>query len=266
LREPGDFDACAQAFNGAVVAVHTSAPEPTDDVDGPSGYVIERHLEEAGAAPGIFVDAHNCLSPGAGGVSFGSPKARAIAKRLSHVGARALAEQREGLRTGAGRVPPTRSGRGMGAMGVQALVVEAGGKRMAWVLVDGNNVMCGLREAARERLLRLVDEVEVLTTDSHVVNVMVGGFNPVGLTEPQDKVIELMVHSVEDALGRMHDAEVGAVRVEVGDVHVFGHGNTIRLSSAINASVATAEGALPASFALATAISVFATYVLGYAL
>lgn len=266
LREPGDFDACAQAFNGAVVAVHTSAPEPTDDVDGPSGYVIERHLEQAGASPGIFVDAHNCLSPGAGGVSFGTPKSRALAKRLSEVGARALKGQREGVRAGAGRVPPARGSRGMGAMGVQALVVEAGGKRMAWVLVDGNNLMCGLREAARERLLRLVDEVEVLTTDSHVVNVMVGGFNPVGLKEPQDRVVEMMVHAVEDALGRMADAEVGAARVEVEDVEVFGRGNTIRLSSAINSSVATAEGALAASFALATAISVFATYVLGYAL
>ena len=266
LREIGEFDACAQAFNGAVVAVHTSAPRPTDDVDGPSGYVIERHLEDAGAAPGIFVDAHNCLSPGAGGVSFGTPKARALANRLSGVAARALAEQRDGLRVGAGRVPPTRGGQGMGAMGVQSLVVETGGKRMAWVLVDGNNVMCGLREAARERLLGLVDEVEVLTTDSHVVNVMVGGFNPVGLKEPQDRVIGMMVHAVEDALGRMVDAEVGAARVEVEDVHVLGRGNTIRLSSTINSAVATAEGALAAAFALATAISVFATYVLGYAL
>ena len=266
LREPGEFDACAQAFNGAVLAVHTSAPKPTDDVDGPSGYVIERHLEEAGAAPGIFVDAHNCLSPGAGGVSFGTPKSRALAKRLPVVGARALVEQRDGLRAGAARVPPTRGGRGMGAMGVQALVIEAGGKRMAWVLVDGNNVMCGLREAARERLLHLVDEVEVLTTDSHVVNVMVGGFNPVGLKEPHDRVIEMMVHAVEEALGRLQDAEVGAARVEVEDVHVFGRGNTIRLSSSINSAVATAEGALAVGFGLATAISVFATYVLGYAL
>jgi predicted neutral ceramidase superfamily lipid hydrolase len=64
----------------------------------------------------------------------------------------------------------------------------------------------------------------------------------------------------------MADAEVGAARVEVGDVHVFGRGNTIRLSSTINSAVATAEGALAAAFALATAISVFATYVLGYAL
>ena len=199
-------------------------------------------------------------------MSFGTPKARALANRLSGVAARALAEQRDGLRAGAGRVPPTRGGQGMGAMGVQSLVVETGGKRMAWVLVDGNNVMCGLREAARERLLGLVDEVEVLTTDSHVVNVMVGGFNPVGLKEPQDRVIGMMVHAVEDALGRMVDAEVGAARVEVEDVHVLGRGNTIRLSSTINSAVATAEGALAAAFALATAISVFATYVLGYAL
>jgi len=49
-------------------------------------------------------------------------------------------------------------------------------------------------------------------------------------------------------------------------VLVFGRGNTIRLSSAINSAVATSEGALAAAFALASAISAFATYLLGFTL
>ena len=266
LREPDGFDACAQAFGEAIVALHTSSPEPTDDVDGPTGYVIERHLEQEGARPGIFVDAHNCLAPGTGGVSFGTPKSRALATRLAAVGAKALRGRRPGLRAGAASAPMPKRSKGLGPMGVQALVVEAGGQRMAWVLLDGNNIVCGLREAVRDRLLRLVDECEILTSDNHVVNVLVGGFNPVGRTESEGDVVDLAVQAVEGALAHMRDAEVGAVRTEVGDVLVFGRGNTIRLSSAINSAVATSEGALAAAFALASAISAFATYLLGFTL
>jgi predicted neutral ceramidase superfamily lipid hydrolase len=71
---------------------------------------------------------------------------------------------------------------------------------------------------------------------------------------------------VEGALGRLRDAEVAATRTDIGDIVVFGKGNTIRLSSAINSAVATSEGALAAAFALASAIAAFATYLLGYTL
>ena len=266
LREPDEFDACAQAFGDAVVAVHTSSPEPTDDLDGPTGYVIERHLEQGGARPGIFVDAHNCLAPGTGGVSFGTPKARALATRLAAVGTKALKGRRPGLRAGAASAPRPTGSRGFGPMGVQAIVVEAGGQRMAWVLLDGNNAVRGLRETVRDSLLGLVDECEILTTDNHVVNVMVGGFNPIGRTESEQDVVEVAVQAVRGALAHMRDAEVGSARIDVGDVYVFGRGNTIRLSSAINSAVATSEGALAAAFALASAISAFATYLLGFTL
>jgi len=144
----------------------------------PTGYVIERHLEQGGARPGIFVDAHNCLAPGTGGVSFGTPKARALATRLAAVGTKALKGRRPGLRAGAASAPRPTGSRGFGPMGVQAIVVEAGGQRMAWVLLDGNKRRARAAETVRDSLLGLVDECEILTTDNHVVNVMVGGFNP----------------------------------------------------------------------------------------
>jgi len=75
-------------------------------------------------------------------------------------------------------------------------------------------------------------------------------------------VVEVAVQAVRGALAHMRDAEVGSARIDVGDVYVFGRGNTIRLSSAINSAVATSEGALAAAFALASAISAFATYLL----
>jgi putative membrane protein len=266
IRRSNGFDACVQAFNGSVLAMHTSAPEPTDDVDGPTGFVIEKGLREMGAAPGIFVDAHNCLAPGVGGVSFGTPKSTQLVERLNEAAGEALAAQQIGIRVGVKQVAPPRSARGLGYMGVQATVVEVGGQRMAWVLVDGNNIVCGLRESLRDRLMDLVDEAEVLTTDNHIVNIMVGGFNPIGLRDPNEEITRCVVEAVQGAIDDLRDAEVGAVRADADHVLVFGKGNTIRLSGAVNSAVATAKGALPAGFALATAISAFAAYVLGYAL
>jgi putative membrane protein len=262
VRNTDGFDACAQAFNGAVLAVHTSSPEPTDDVDGPTGFAIERELEAAGASPGAFVDSHNCLAPGVGGVSFGTPKAKRLRERLREAAADALAKQAGGLRVGVGHVPGWDGSRGMGPMGIQALVVEAGGAKMAWLLLDGNNMVCGLRERLRDRVMELVDEAELLTTDNHVVNVMVGGFNPVGLLDPQGRLEEAVVRAVQEALDGMMDAEVAGTLTEIDEVLVFGKGNTIRLSSSINAAVATAKGALLAAFGFASVVSAFALWLL----
>ena len=261
IRLSGDFDACAQAFNGAVLAVHTSSPQPTDDVDGPTGFAIEKELEAAGATPGAFVDSHNCLAPGTGGVSFGTPKSRQLQVRLREAAERALKEEGPGLRIGVGNVPGEGS-RSMGPLGTQVVVVEAGGKRMAWVLMDGNNMVCGLRETIRDRVLERVDEAEVLTTDTHVVNVRVGGFNPVGTSDPSEDLERRVLETLDAALKDLRDAEVAGARVEVDEVLVFGRGNTIRLSSAINSAVATAKGALLAAFGFASVISSFAMYLL----
>jgi putative membrane protein len=262
VRRGGDFDACAQAFNGAVLAVHTSSPEPTDDVDGATGFAIERELEAAGAAPGSFVDSHNCLAPGVGGVSFGTPKAKQLRERLREVTEEALGMQVTGLKVGTGAIRGWDGSQSMGPMGIQALVVEAGGKRMAWILLDGNNMVCGLRETLRESVMDLVDEAELLTTDNHIVNVMVGGFNPIGLRDPQERLAEALVKAVKEAVSDLRDAEVAGTRVEIDEVMVFGKGNTIRLSSSINSAVATAKGALFAAFGFASVVSAFALWLL----
>jgi putative membrane protein len=123
-------------------------------------------------------------------------------------------------------------------------------------------MLCGFREPLRERLLEHVDEAELLTTDNHVVNVLVGGFNPIGLKDPQERIVENVEGAIEEALDNMHDAEVAAARTDIGDVLVFGSGNTIRLSSAINSAAATGKGAFPASFAFASVISAFALWLL----
>ena len=65
-------------------------------------------------------------------------------------------------------------------MEVQVLVTEVDGQRTAYVVIDGNNMAQGVREVLLEQILKIVDNAEVMTTDSHVVNT-ISGKNPVGM-------------------------------------------------------------------------------------
>lgn len=247
FRVDDGISAIAQAFNGAVMAAQTSAPSPTDDVDGAAGHVIDLEMERAGAAPGAFIDCHNCLLPGAGHVPFGSPKARKIQEQIGKATRRAIEAESSEYRMGVGHVPNKGEFKSMGPIGVQALVVDVGDQTMAWILADGNNMERHLRERIRDSVMEKVDEAEVLTTDNHIVNVSVGGFNPVGLDDDDEAILAACNEVVYKALANMKEAESAAVRDEVGDVMVWGKGNTIRLSTAINAAVATSKSTLFAS-------------------
>ena len=105
IRVEDGISSIAQAFNGAVMAAQTSAPSPTDDVDGATGHVIDLEMERAGASPGTFIDCHNCLLPGAGHVPFGTPKARKIQERIGEATREALGAERSGYRVGVGHIP-----------------------------------------------------------------------------------------------------------------------------------------------------------------
>lgn len=262
VRVTDDTDALAQGFDGAVMAAQTSSPLPTDDVDWAVGHAIEREMEAAGAEMGAFIDAHNCLLPGAGHVAFGTAKARRIEERVVEATERVVASQRAGFKVGAGHVPNDGRSTSMGPMGVQTLVVDVDGHRTAWFLCDGNNMVQGLRERVLQCAQGKVDEAEVLTTDNHIVNVTVGGFNPIGLKDDEEMLKRICGQSLELALADLREAEVASTRVEAHDVHVWGKGNTVRMTSNLNASVSTSKSALMAALVVGFTLGFWAMWYL----
>ena len=72
----------------------------------------------------------------------------------------------------------------MGAGGITAIVVEVENQKTAYVVIDGNNMMPGLREKILTWLAALgFEESEVFTTDTHTVSALVTGsrgYHPVG--------------------------------------------------------------------------------------
>jgi predicted neutral ceramidase superfamily lipid hydrolase len=95
----------------------------------------------------------------------------------------------------------------------------------------------GLREMVLDGIKGLTEEAEVFTTDNHVVHATMGGYNPVGAKYAQNELARKATETLQRALADMEDVEVGVGSGKV-QLKVFGHGNTARLTTAINSTVA----------------------------
>lgn len=230
------FHICTQFFGDGAVSTYTSAPEPSDDLHYSIGFMSYLESKRMGASDAVLIDAHNCLVPGAGTVFFGSRRSYDILDGLGDNIARARNSVTEGIAIGTAQDSGFSVDEGLGEAGVQALMIDAGGQRTAYVLYDGNNMVAGLREKIIDAISDLADEAEVFTSDNHRVNVNLGGYCPVGLQKSAEEIIERTRKTVERAIEDIEPVSAGMKSGRVKGLRVFGAENTARLTSIINAS------------------------------
>jgi putative membrane protein len=226
----------AQAFGDTIIAVATRSPHVTEDLDFAMGFSImkagERYFRHVG-----FIDAHNCMDVLADGVYAGT------ALGMEYLGAAekaffACAENEQGpfLAGYAQRKLPWSRTDGFGDLGVQVLVITAGGQKTAYVLFDGNNMQTGTRDEIRRRLLAIVDECEVATTDTHVVNT-ISGRNQVGLKVPVDEFYPFVQETVQHAIADSSPACSAGTTAWCPDIVVFGSQRISQIASTVNAMI-----------------------------
>jgi putative membrane protein len=122
-------------------------------------------------------------------------------------------------------------------MGVLVLITEVVGTKTAYVLFDGNNVHMGVREVLRDAVLAVgVSEVEIMTTDSHVVNT-ISGKNPVGMAIPAEAILPHLLAAVSETIADISPAKVASATGMCRDVEVFGPSRMVQLSATVNAMV-----------------------------
>ncbi|MFQ6128426.1 MAG: DUF2070 family protein [Thermoplasmata archaeon] len=230
----------AQMFGDSILIIGGMAPNPTDDIDYSTGYAAASEGKTAGAREAIFIDAHNCLEEGSGLVLFGSQAAQDIVESSRDVSKKALESRTEGVRIGIAQESGFASERdGLGDMGIQVMVVETNGQRVAYLLYDGNNMISGLREKLLAVARGLVDDAEVLTTDNHSVNATIGGYNPVGWKIGHDLIVRKTRSALERALEDLENVEVGANMGTIDGFKIFGHQSAARLSTVVSSTVST---------------------------
>jgi len=254
VRE-GEAKLLGQAFDDKALLVSTYAPGFADDVEYAVGLSAAAEARVEGMDDVLLVDAHNSNN-GLEGDDLGHvyPGSERSFQMIQAAGAAArdLRDADEyALRLGvAWDRTPWRPSDGVGPLGVRVSVLETGGDRTAYVLVDGNNMEPGLREELLDALEAVgVDRAEVMTTDTHIVNT-VESSNQVGGAIDWPDLVDVVVDLTEEAVDDLEPVEAGMAS-ERAEVTVFGNDRTETLASHANAVIAMG-GAVAGLAVLAT--------------
>jgi len=209
--------ATSQIFDGCALVTMTTSPHDMEDV--PSE-VLNRIT---GLTRGKFrhvglIDAHNCLT---GPTTMTSEKVGGLEDAA--LASLQISAQQQGVSFSVGgstRHPSQFTLRdGLGAGGISVIVVEAAGHRFAYINIDGNNMITGLREIIIEKVKGLgFEDCEVLTTDTHMVNGIVSarlGYHPVGEAVSEEALLKEVEVACQDALKDLEPSEVAVVSDQV---------------------------------------------------
>jgi putative membrane protein len=271
----GEAKMLGQGFGSDALLVNTFAPGHADDIEYAVGLSVAAEARTSGLREVLLADAHNCNygleATDLGQVSPGSQRSFDMIRAAGLAGEALRESPRGPLSLGVARDPTDWTpDDGIGPLGVRVAVTEVAGQTTAYVLVDGNNMEPGLREqvveavragpteaAARTPLradgVSVVDEVEVLTTDTHIVNT-VEAENRVGEQIDDDRLVALVQRLVGEALAD-REPVVAGMATERAEVTVFGNDRTETLASHANAVVAMGGALAVAVIAAAVAVS-----------
>lgn len=224
-----------QPFGDSVLMVTTRSPEMTEDLDYSIGLAIMAEGRRLFSHVG-FIDGHNCM------VDVASPIMPASGLAYEYINASDVAlnetaAEKDMHAFEAGychyEMPFSRE-EGFGDLGIQVLAVKVEEQVTAYVLFDGNNIEKGVREIIRDRILEFVDECELMTTDTHVVNTM-SGKNPVGYRIEAEVMMPHVIKAVKTAIDDLSPAKTGASTAWCEGVVVFGSQRISQLASTVNA-------------------------------
>jgi putative membrane protein len=94
---------------------------------------------------------------------------------------------------------------GIGDSGIISTVIKTDNQTMVYVVIDGNNIVAGLRDKIRKAVLDLgFSECEIMTTDTHTVDgISLESSNMVGINLPEEEIIKNVLITVRNASSKL---------------------------------------------------------------
>ena len=242
----------AQYFDKNLLMLATLAPNGFDDIDFGVGLALMNLAKASGEVENvILVDCHNSFKGEGGRILPGNKE---VFELMGAVEKLRAPQQENGIKVGCSGNPLDDISKedGIGQSGVKVMVIEVNSaQKTAYILLDSNNMVIGFRDIILEKVKTLgLDCVEVMTTDTHFVNTMSGGHNPVG-TKMQDEIIDAILKCTEEALADLEDVSVGCKVANIKDIKTFGPLNATELVTTISSIVAVSRIFAPLVFLLA---------------
>ena len=259
--DAGESTVLTQRFGDAALAVSTFAPGSADDVDFAVGQSARAEFRTDGVEDVLLVDGHNCHTGLTGGdlghVTPGSTRSYDLYDAAGDAGEAAANAPGGRPELGVAWDPTDWTPEdGIGPLGVRVAVTRVAGAEAAYVLIDGNNMVPGLREDLLDAVRDAtgIDRAEVMTTDNHVVN-RTEADNRVGSAVDCDALTDTVGSVAAAAQADLDPVAVGG-GTEHTTVTVFGNDRTETLATQANAAVSLGSALAAAMILFSLSVSV----------
>ena len=230
-----------QFFNDGMVILSTFAPEGSDDIEFGVGLtMMAQSRSKCDVKDSIIVDCHNSFAPESGEVLPGNSEVFYLIDVIDKIETN---QNKTSLKIGCWQTTMDTLDKqeGIGESGLKTMIIEVNNQRTAYVLFDSNNMEVGFRQEIMEAVKDLeIDEIEVMTTDTHTVNTISRGYNPVGIIK-RPEIIEYVKKSIKEAIKDLEEVEVGTGTEKIENLNTFGPKNSTELISTISSVVAVSK-------------------------
>ena len=230
-----------QFFNEGMVILSTFAPEGSDDIEFGVGLtMMAQSRSKCAVKDSVIVDCHNSFAPESGEVLPGNSEVFYLIDVIDKI---KTDQDKTSIKVGCwqNNMDTLNKQEGIGESGLKTMIIEVNNQRTAYVLFDSNNMEVGFRQEIMEAVKDLeIDEIEVMTTDTHTVNTISRGYNPVGITK-RPEIIEYVKKSIKEAIKDLEEVEVGTGTEKIENLNTFGPKNSTELISTISSVVAVSK-------------------------
>ncbi len=248
----GFATASCQVFENTVFLSFTFAPKTTEDLPQQLGRIVREEAEKHGLNCSIVVNAHNSIDDTVD-VEASLETLRAVASKCLE---KAVSLPSYPFEVGAATVFPKEFSLkdGMGPGGITAVVVKVAEQKTAYVVIDGNNMISGLREELLSALKATgFHASEVFTTDTHAVSAVVlgrRGYHPVGEVMNRETLISYVQEAAKTAAAHLEHCKAGCLHMVVPEVRVIGKARLESLSMLVDKALQRAKQIVAPIFAL----------------
>jgi len=222
--EKGKAKASCQVFGKCAILMLTLAPETTEDLPQELDLTVHNEAVRQRLSSAIVVNAHNSIE----GPFNLSEAAGSLEEAVTASLVRAFSHQFMPFEVGAAKIVTKEFGvkDGMGPGGITVVVTKVGEQKAAYVTIDGNNMVSGLREKILSSLKEIgINDGEVLTTDTHAVtgvSLTPRGYHPLGEAINHEKLIGWIKQATLNAVDDLKPADVAWCTKIVPKVKVIG--------------------------------------------
>lgn len=239
----GSATASCQAFGRNALLSLTLSPKTTEDFPPELGSFVHEEASRIGFKNCVIINAHNCI-----GEDIDSGTALALMKKAA-LGSlqRAKSAKQNLFEVGASTIKPSgfKLEDGMGDGGITVVAVKTNHDLIGYVVIDGNNMVAGLRERIQASLAtKGFSHSEVFTTDTHSVSALLPterGYSPVGESMDQTKLIKIITETATNAAIALGPAKMGFAFVPISKVKVIGEKQLESLSLLIDTCLKRAK-------------------------